>query len=131
MSESIYEKLEKARKDVKMAEFNLEIAKGHVANSKKRFVKLAYDIVDNHERGKDYAVETSIFWMSEITRQIKLDEDRVLACSENLRIANKQLTKLERRFYATNVGPYLTYECSGEDFDYERLLKGFIKGTKL
>ena len=74
------------------------------------------------------------YYIWDIERSIERFNDNQNAIHKTENELQKQrsiLTKLERRFYAANVGPYLTYECSGEEFDYDRLIKGFIKGTKL
>ena len=130
MSESIYEKMENTRRIIKWLEVQLE----SLQRSKSHRIKEVMDASRTFlEKEKD-PMNCGEYYIWNIERSIERFNDTKNAIHKTEDELQKQrsiLTKLERRFYAANVGPYLTYECSGEEFDYDRLIKGFIKGTKL
>ena len=128
MSESIYEKMENTRRMIKRLEVQLENLQMSESDRIKEVMDASRIFVEKE------SMNCGRYYIWDIERSIERFNDNQNAIHKTEDELQKQrsiLTKLERRFYAANVGPYLTYECSGEEFDYDRLIKGFIKGTKL
>ena len=128
MSESIYEKMENTRRMIKRLEVQLENLQRSESDRIKEVMDASRIFVEKE------SMNCGRYYIWDIERSIERFNDNQNAIHKTEDELQKQrsiLTKLERRFYAANVGPYLTYECSGEEFDYDRLIKGFIKGTKL
>lgn len=128
MSESIYEKMENIRRMIKRLEVQLENLQMSESDRIKEVMDASRKFVEKE------SMNCGRYYIWDIERSIERFNDNQNAIHKTEDELQKQrsiLTKLERRFYAANVGPYLTYECSGEEFDYDRLIKGFIKGTKL
>ena len=128
MSENIYEKMENTRRMIERLEVQLENLQMSESDRIKEVMDASRIFVEKE------SMNCGRYYIWDIERSIERFNDNQNAIHKTEDELQKQrsiLTKLERRFYAANVGPYLTYECSGEEFDYDRLIKGFIKGTKL
>lgn len=127
MSESIYEKMDKTRQTIEQLEERLE-------SYRKDKLFLTERLIVSRRFVEEGSVDSVMWWTDRLNFWIKYLDDNDNAIQKTEDELQKQrdiLVDLERRFYAANVGPHLTYEYSGEELDYDRLMKGLIKGTKL
>ena len=127
MSENIFEELQSVRLNVEYYRQHLDQARKSEENCFKIVKKYADKIAN--DRAKN--VEECLFRLRnaiDLLDRKKAETKEIEYC---LWGNTECLRRLERKLYAANVGPNLTYDCDGRDLDVDRLLKGFIKGTKL